>query len=242
MKQPHSKHVLTNAWYKLINAQTIAGPLRDKPWYYGRLSREQSDLVLTEYGSDGDFLVRDSESNVCLLKIIIIIIKSCVFQPGDFSISLKSSLRNKHFWVHVETEGGRRQYKIGNRHFSNMDELIEHYTVQPIYTNDKTGEKLYLIQALPPVSWGGYFVWRDLYGVFIWVVQYFLRVTATYFWLYNAFIIIIKQHFHVFCVRSNIYNCIFFCLYLSWFLHCFFVPSHLPVSQEHLSSCRANNK
>uniref|UniRef100_A0A915L6Z6 Uncharacterized protein n=1 Tax=Romanomermis culicivorax TaxID=13658 RepID=A0A915L6Z6_ROMCU len=35
-----------------------------KPWYYGRVSRDDSDKVLQQYGVDGDFLIRDSESNV----------------------------------------------------------------------------------------------------------------------------------------------------------------------------------
>ena len=37
---------------------------RDKPWYYGRMTRETADNLLNAYGADGDFLVRDSESNV----------------------------------------------------------------------------------------------------------------------------------------------------------------------------------
>lgn len=35
-----------------------------KPWYYGTISRIQCDAVLNNNGQDGDFLVRDSETNV----------------------------------------------------------------------------------------------------------------------------------------------------------------------------------
>lgn len=35
-----------------------------KPWYYGTITRAQCDTVLNKSGQDGDFLVRDSETNV----------------------------------------------------------------------------------------------------------------------------------------------------------------------------------
>jgi hypothetical protein len=46
--------------------QQLTGPYATRSWYYGRLTREQSDLLLNSRGIDGDYLVRDSESNVCL--------------------------------------------------------------------------------------------------------------------------------------------------------------------------------
>lgn len=77
-------------------------------------------------GVDGDFLIRDSETNV-----------------GDFSISLKSSGRNKHFRIHLE----KGVYAIGQRKFSSLQHLVDHYQRAPIYTSQK-GEKLYLIRPL----------------------------------------------------------------------------------------------
>ena len=38
--------------------------VRGKPWYYGPISRGDCDNLMAERGQDGDFLVRDSESNV----------------------------------------------------------------------------------------------------------------------------------------------------------------------------------
>lgn len=99
------------------------GRFAGERWYFGRLSREESDALLNDYGSDGLFIVRDSESN-----------------PGDLSISLKAVARNKHFWVRVADDG----FRIGNRHFPDMATLIHHYTNHPIYTNDKTGERLFI--------------------------------------------------------------------------------------------------
>lgn len=42
----------------------LTGPYALEPWYFGQLTREQSDALLNSRGIEGDFLVRDSESNV----------------------------------------------------------------------------------------------------------------------------------------------------------------------------------
>ncbi|XP_033228279.1 cytoplasmic protein NCK1 [Belonocnema kinseyi] len=98
-----------------------------KPWYYGRITRLQCDSLLNQHGHDGDFLIRDSETNM-----------------GDYSVSLKAPGRNKHFRVHVEGA----LYCIGQRKFHTLDQLVDHYQRAPIYTN-KQGEKLYLVRPLP---------------------------------------------------------------------------------------------
>lgn len=72
---------------------------------------------------------------------------TCLFQPGDYSISLKATGRNKHFWVQVDN--GNKTFKIGTRIFTTMDALLKHYMASPIYTNDKTNERLFLIKPLP---------------------------------------------------------------------------------------------
>lgn len=38
--------------------------LRDKAWFYGAITRAECDNLLNQYGQDGDFLVRSSETNV----------------------------------------------------------------------------------------------------------------------------------------------------------------------------------
>lgn len=106
-----------------ITNEEIAG----KSWYYGAISRGECDVIMSERGQDGDFLVRDSESTV-----------------GDFSVSLKAPGRNKHFRVHVENGN----YCIGQRKFISLQQLVDHYQRAPIYTSQK-GEKLFLIKPLP---------------------------------------------------------------------------------------------
>lgn len=38
--------------------------LLGKPWYFGSVTRAQCDNLLNQQGHDGDFLIRDSETNV----------------------------------------------------------------------------------------------------------------------------------------------------------------------------------
>ncbi|KAH8266470.1 hypothetical protein KR044_001515 [Drosophila immigrans] len=112
-------------------SQPIERPnLAGKSWYYGAITRSQCDTVLNGHGHDGDFLIRDSETNM-----------------GDYSVSLKAPGRNKHFRVHVE----QNMYCIGQRKFHSLDQLVDHYQRAPIYTN-KQGEKLYLVRPLPKAN------------------------------------------------------------------------------------------
>ena len=41
--------------------------LKEKPWFYGAITRAECDNLLNQYGQDGDFLVRSSETNVIVL-------------------------------------------------------------------------------------------------------------------------------------------------------------------------------
>ncbi|KAG5852944.1 hypothetical protein ANANG_G00067900 [Anguilla anguilla] len=102
------------------------GKFAGKDWYYGNVTRHQAECALNERGAEGDFLVRDSESS-----------------PSDFSVSLKAPGKNKHFKVQL-ADG---VYCIGQRRFSTMDQLVEHYKKAPIFTSEH-GEKLYLVRPL----------------------------------------------------------------------------------------------
>lgn len=46
------------------NNQMPAPNLAGKSWYYGAITRNQCDTVLNQHGHDGDYLIRDSETNV----------------------------------------------------------------------------------------------------------------------------------------------------------------------------------
>ena len=42
----------------------VSGPLAEKDWYYGKISRQECEDLLKKFADDGDFLIRDSESLV----------------------------------------------------------------------------------------------------------------------------------------------------------------------------------
>ncbi|KAJ1367900.1 hypothetical protein KIN20_028922 [Parelaphostrongylus tenuis] len=106
-------------------SSSTGGHMDREPWFFGRISRDEADRLLSN-GREGEFLVRDSESN-----------------PGDLSISMRGVERNKHF--KVQTIGG--QLHIGSRAFPSMASLIQHYTANPIFSSGT--EKLYLTRPLP---------------------------------------------------------------------------------------------
>uniref|UniRef100_A0A7E4URR4 SH3 domain-containing protein n=1 Tax=Panagrellus redivivus TaxID=6233 RepID=A0A7E4URR4_PANRE len=110
------------------NGQVLTGPYAAQAWYFGLLSRSQAENLLHAKARDGDFLVRDSESNI-----------------GDYSISLKGPKRPMHFWIQVKGSN----FCIGSRSFPSMDQLIQHYMKSPIFNDDQTGETLYLVRPLP---------------------------------------------------------------------------------------------
>ena len=49
-------------------------PLAAKEWYYGPISRSQCDTLLNSRGHDGDYLIRDSETNVSLTYSVVLVI------------------------------------------------------------------------------------------------------------------------------------------------------------------------
>jgi hypothetical protein len=46
--------------------------LTGKSWYYGAITRSQCDTVLNSHGHDGDFLIRDSETNVSIFPFFLL--------------------------------------------------------------------------------------------------------------------------------------------------------------------------
>lgn len=48
------------------NNQMPVPNLAGKSWYYGAITRNQCDTVLNQHGHDGDYLIRDSETNVSM--------------------------------------------------------------------------------------------------------------------------------------------------------------------------------
>ena len=48
----------------------LSGPFADREWYYGDITRNDCEHMLNQYAEDGDFIIRDSETNVsCYFNI-----------------------------------------------------------------------------------------------------------------------------------------------------------------------------
>ena len=62
-KPPLLKKLNTKFNYSIFSNSSNED-VRGKPWYFGPISRSDCDVLMAEKGQDGDFLVRDSESNV----------------------------------------------------------------------------------------------------------------------------------------------------------------------------------
>ena len=62
---PPAIHTPTDATPADVRARySVAGPFADRPWYFGNITRVDCDKMLGQFAVDGDFLVRDSETNV----------------------------------------------------------------------------------------------------------------------------------------------------------------------------------
>lgn len=46
--------------------------LKEKHWFYGSITRSECDNLLNQYGQDGDFLVRSSETNVITISKVFL--------------------------------------------------------------------------------------------------------------------------------------------------------------------------
>ena len=81
--------------------------INDKPWYYGKFSRQECVDLMTENALVGDFLVRESGSNV-----------------GEFSLWREGKYKTIHF--RIQTKDGK--YFIGQKEkFESLEELVCHY-------------------------------------------------------------------------------------------------------------------
>ena len=49
----------------------VSGPLAERDWYYGKITRQQCEEILTRHAENGDFLIRDSESTVSELGWLV---------------------------------------------------------------------------------------------------------------------------------------------------------------------------
>ena len=54
---------MANTQGQTVSPQTLEA-IKQQPWYFGHITRADCDNILTDKGQDGDFMVRESETNV----------------------------------------------------------------------------------------------------------------------------------------------------------------------------------
>lgn len=79
-------------------------------WYFGLVSREETNNILQAERDSGVFLVRDSTS-----------IK------GDFVVCVKEENKVSHYIVNKITTGGNVRFRIGDQEFPNLPALLNFY-------------------------------------------------------------------------------------------------------------------
>jgi len=106
-------------------------PFAGREWYFGNITRSECEELMNQFADDGDYLVRESETNV-----------------GDYTLTMKTHHRNKHFRIIVDCAG---TYRIGPQLFQSLDDLVEYYTKHAIYRLGT--DKLFLLKPfVNPVS------------------------------------------------------------------------------------------
>lgn len=98
-----------------IRAQAT-GLYAGKEWYYGKVARSQCDQMLEKYGSEGEFIVRESENH-----------------PGEYTLTLRAPVKTKHFLI---KKFDNNCVKIGEMTYESMDELVSHYKRHPIFRSE----------------------------------------------------------------------------------------------------------
>lgn len=57
-------NVVNGAGASTTTTSNLTGPYANKDWYYGMIKRQEAEHLLDQRGNEGEFLVRDSETNV----------------------------------------------------------------------------------------------------------------------------------------------------------------------------------
>ncbi|CAL8099263.1 unnamed protein product [Calicophoron daubneyi] len=92
----------------------LAVSMAPQPWFWGTVTRAQSENMLGLFAYPGEFLVRESES-----------------RPRDLTISIRTMNKVRNFQIHLD--GG--QFQIGRKIFPSMPLLIMYYHTHLIFNS-----------------------------------------------------------------------------------------------------------
>ena len=69
---------MANTQGQTVSPQTLEA-IKQQPWYFGHITRADCDNILTDKGQDGDFMVRESETNVSSNVAFDLIFSTLIF-------------------------------------------------------------------------------------------------------------------------------------------------------------------
>ncbi|XP_047141564.1 uncharacterized protein LOC101236248 isoform X2 [Hydra vulgaris] len=94
-------------------------PLRSvydsEPWFFGNISRADCERILSTYGRQQEFLVRESQR-----------------APGSYALSVKYCYRIRHFPIELQNN----QLFIGKLGFTNLMDIISYYQKSPLFYSE----------------------------------------------------------------------------------------------------------
>lgn len=82
----------------------------EKSWYFGTITREESNSILQFERESGIFLVRDSRSI-----------------HGDFVLCVREENKISNYIINKIQTNGQIQFRIGEREFTNLPAILEFY-------------------------------------------------------------------------------------------------------------------
>lgn len=89
---------------------TADDPFSGESWHFGKTSRSVSEKLLDRHGSDGNFLLRASEST-----------------PGDFTMSVKDQGETRHYKISKTPQGVLKLTGCAEEDFITLGALVEYY-------------------------------------------------------------------------------------------------------------------
>ncbi|XP_051941817.1 dual adapter for phosphotyrosine and 3-phosphotyrosine and 3-phosphoinositide isoform X3 [Hippocampus zosterae] len=115
------------SFFVQASAEDLHDELVDLGWYHYDLSRHAAEALLLSNGSDGTYLLRNSNEG-----------------PGCFALSVRAKDSVKHFHVTRKDNG----YVFGFNTFSNLRDFINHFANQPL-VGSETGTLIVLKYPYP---------------------------------------------------------------------------------------------
>ncbi|XP_023124228.2 dual adapter for phosphotyrosine and 3-phosphotyrosine and 3-phosphoinositide isoform X2 [Amphiprion ocellaris] len=105
----------------------VSDELETLGWYHGDLSRHAAEALLLSNGTDGSYLLRNSNEG-----------------PGYFALSVRAKDSVKHFQVTRKDSG----YAFGFNKFATLQDFVNHFANQPLLGSD-TGTLIVLKSPYP---------------------------------------------------------------------------------------------